>query len=234
MKNRHIFNRTAAFGISRKAIFASAVAAAVFGIPVLAVAGPSVGLGYSDIGLSGHAGRPGATLTAGNLYKNNVVAWGSATYARGYYNVSASIGKLVPAGGVSFTPYASLGFLNLNYSQQETGYNSQTISNFGYSFTETTPYSYTQPESITDIYGLAGVDLNIPIGSRVAVLVGGGYGHTISVFGGNGNGGAVYKGKAEIGMEVAKHVTASINASYIHIPGQSITTYGAGLSYHFS
>ncbi|MEB8486760.1 MULTISPECIES: hypothetical protein [Acidithiobacillus] len=207
MENRHIFNRTAAFGISRKAIFASV---AIFGIPVLAVAGPSVGLGYSDIGLTGHAGRPGVTLTAGNLYKNDVVASGSATFARGFYGVNASLGKMIPTGGtVSFEPYAEIGFLNLSYSQPST-------------------------TSITDTYGLAGANMNIPLGQRVALWFGGGYGHTISTFGGNGNGGAVYKGKAEIGMEIAKRVTTSINVSYMHVPGQQIMTYGAGLSYHFS
>lgn len=195
MENRHIFNRTAAF-----------VAVAVFGIPVIAVAGPSVGLGYSDIGLTGHAGRPGVTLTADNLYKNDVVASGSATFARGFYGVDASLGKTIPTGGtVSFEPYLSTGFLNLNY---------------------------TPGQSVQDFYTLAGVNMNIPLGKKIALEFGGGYGHTISTFGGNG--GAVYKGKAEIGMRVAKRVTASINASYIHIPGRSITTYGAGLSYHFS
>ena len=58
--------------------------------------------------------------------------------------------------------------------------------------------------------------------------------HGTSARGGNGNGGAVYKGKAEIGMEIAKRVTTSINVSYMHVPGQQIMTYGAGLSYHFS
>ena len=38
MKKRHVFNFTAAFGISRKAIFASVVAAATFGIPVISSA----------------------------------------------------------------------------------------------------------------------------------------------------------------------------------------------------
>ena len=207
MKNRHVFNRTAAFGISRKSIFASVVSVAVVGIPVLAVAGPSVGLGYSDIGLSGHAGRPGVTLTVGSLSKENVAAWGSATYARGYYNVNASLGKLLPAGGVSFTPYVSMGYLNLGSSQ---------------------------PVSLSDSYGMAGVNLNVPIGQRIAILLGGGYGHTLSEgFGGSGSG-SVYKGKAEIGMEVAKHVTANINVSYLHLPGASLTTEGAGLSYHFA
>ena len=205
MKNRHVFNRTFAFGISRKAIVASVVSVAIFGIPVLAVAGPSVGIGYSDVGLIGHSGRPGVTLSVGSLSKSNVAAWGSATYARGYYNVNASLGKRIPAGGVSFTPYVSMGYLNLGSSE---------------------------PVSLSDSYGLAGVNLNIPVGQRVALQFGGGYGHTISTFGGTG--GAVYKGKAEIGMEVARHVTATINVSYMHIPGQQIMTYGAGLAYHFA
>ena len=205
MKNRHVFNHSFAFGISRKAIFASV---AIFGIPVLADAGPSVGLGYSDIGLTGHAGRPGVTLTADNLYKNDVVASGSATFARGFYGVDASLGKTIQTGGtVSFEPYLSTGFLNLNY---------------------------TPGQSVQDFYGLAGANMNIPLGKKIALEFGGGYGHTLMTFGGAG--GAVYKGKAEIVMEAAKHVTTSINVSYIHIPGagQQVMTYGAGLSYHFS
>ena len=175
--------------------------------PLAAFAGPSLGIAYSNVGLSGHSGRPGIQISAGNLYSNNVVATGSATFARGFYGVHADLGKLIPAGGVSFTPYASLGFLNLNYQQQ------------------------FQP-SIQDVYGLAGVNLNIPIDSKVALQFGGGYGHTLTTYGGTG--GAVYKGKAAFDFGLAKHVFADLDATYLHVPGQSVTEYGAGLSYHFS
>ncbi|OCB03413.1 hypothetical protein BBC27_08075 [Acidithiobacillus ferrivorans] len=183
-----------------------AVAAVLSIIPAVAFAGPSLGIGYSNVGLSGgHAGRPGVTISAGNLYGNNVVASGSATLANGYYGFHADLGKLVPAGGaVSFEPYVSMGFTNINYAQAP---------------------------SMTDFYGLAGANLNIPIGSKVAFLLGGGYGHTIDTF--SGANGAVYKGKAEVGFEIAPHVTANINVRYLHVPGQSVTTEGAGLAYSF-
>ncbi|MDA8376549.1 MAG: hypothetical protein M0Z50_05760 [Planctomycetia bacterium] len=210
------------------------IVAAVFSIiPAAAFAGPSVGIGYSDVGLSGHAGRPGVTVTAGNLYSNNVVASGSASFARGYYSMNAAIGKLIQAGGVSFVPYLGMDFISMNYNQQETGYTtSQVNSGYGFSYTQTTPYSYTQGQSIQDFSALAGADMNVPIGSKVMLQFGGGYGHTLMVL--NGNGGAVYQGKAEIGFEVSPHVTANINVRYLHIPGQSMTDEGAGLSYHFS
>ena len=214
----------------KKQIIAVAVLAA---FPIAALAAPVVGLGYSDIGLSGHAGRPGVTLTAGNLYRNNVVASGGATFARGYFGMDAAIGKIVQTRGtVSFEPYASLGFLNLNYNQQETGYiTSQVNAGYGFSYTQSTPYSYTQGQSIQDFYGLAGANLNIPLGSRVGLQIGGGFGHTLMAQ--NGNGGSVYKGEAKAGFKIAKHITANINVSYLHAPGASMTDYGAGLAYHF-
>lgn len=227
MKNRHIFNRSFAFGISRKALIAMAILAT---FPAVAIAGPSVGLGYSNIGLSGHSGRPGVTITAGNLYSNNVVASGSASFARGYYGFNADLGKLIPAGGVSFEPYVSLGFLNLNYNQTVPG---GIVTSHPYPFVTQYSQSYVQqPASTTDFYGLAGVNMNVPIGSKVAFLLGGGYGHTIDTF--SGANGAVYRGKAELGFEIAPHVTANLNVRYAHVPGQSMTDEGAGLSYHFS
>lgn len=201
---KHIFNRSIAFGISRKALVAMAICAT---FPAIAFAGPSVGLGYSNVGLTGHSGRPGVTVTAGNLYSSNVIASGSATAARGFYSTNASIGKLIQAGGVSFVPYIGMDFLNINYSQP-------------------------QLPSSTDFYGLAGVDMNAPIGQKVMLQIGGGYGHTIETLGGTG--GAIYQGKAEIGFAIAPRVTANINVRYLHIPGQSMTDEGAGLSYHFS
>ncbi len=213
----------------KKQIIAVAVLAA---FPCVAMAGPVVGLGYSDIGLSGHAGRPGVTLTAGNLYHRDVVASGSATFARGYYQMDASLGKIIQThGSVSFEPYLSAGFLNLNYNQQKTGYNTITQSSFGYSYSYQTPYSYTQGASIQDLYGLAGANMDIPLGSRVGLEIGGGFGHTLMAQ--NGNGGAVYKGTARAGFKIAGHVTANINVSYLHLPGASLMNYGAGLAYHF-
>lgn len=214
----------------KKHIITVAVMASL--IPVAALAGPSLGIGYSNVGLSGHAGRPGVTLSAGNIYSNNVVATGGATFASNYYGLHADLGKLIPAGSVSFEPYASIGFLNLNYNQPETGYTTQTTSIYGYSFSYQSPYSYTSPQSIQDFYGMAGANMNVPIGQKVMLQFGGGYGHTISTFGGAG--GAVYKGKAEIGFEIAPRVTADIDVRYLHVPGANLTTEGAGISYHFS
>lgn len=231
MKNRHIFNRSIQFGISRKALVAMAI---IGTFPAVALAGPSLGIGYTNISLSGHSGRPGVTLSAGNLYKNNVIASGSASFSRGYYGFHADLGKLIPTSGtVSFEPYLSLGFLNLNYNQAKTGYTSTTSSSYGFSYTQTTPYSYTSPRSITDLYGLAGANMNIPLGTRIALQFAGGYGHTLSAYGG-GSGGAVYKGSAKVGFEIARNVTANINVSYLHVPGASQTSEGAGLAYHFS
>lgn len=231
MKNRHIFNRSIAFGISKKALVAMAICAT---FPAVAIAGPSVGIGYTNTALSGHSGRPGVTIKAGNLYKNDVIASGSASFARGYYAMNADLGKMIPTNGtVSFEPYVSMGFINLNYSQQETGYTTTTSSSYGYSFTQTTPYSYTQPASITVFYGLAGANMNVPLGQKVALQFGGGYGHTLMTLGGNG-GGAVYKGSAKAAFEIAHNVTANVNVSYLHVPGASLTSEGAGLAYHFS
>ena len=240
MKNRHIFNRSIQFGISRKSLVAMAICAT---FPAVALAGPSVGIGYGDIGLTGHSGRPGITVTAGNLYSNNVViASGQATFARGYYGLHADLGKLIPTSGtVTFEPYLSLGFLNLNYNAQETGYHTTTTTSgggFGYppvTYSYTTPYQYTSPASISDLYGLAGANMNIPLGSKVALQFGGGYGHTLSTYGGgSGSSGAVYRGKAEAAFQIFRHVTANVNVAYLHVPGASMTSEGAGVSYHFS
>jgi hypothetical protein len=215
-----------------KVMIVSAVLA-LMAAPALAVAGPSVGIDYTDMGLSGHAGRPGVTIGAGNLYSNNAVVTGSATFARGFYGFHADLGKLIPAGGVSFEPYVSLGFLNLNYNQQEMGglTSTTTTSPGGFQFTQFTQQYYQQQQSISDFYGLAGVNLNVPIGRRVAIEIGGGYGHTITTYGGNG--GAVYRGKAEIGMQIAHNVTANLDVAYLHVPGASLTNYGAGIAYRF-
>lgn len=210
------------------------ILAVLAAFPAVALAGPIIGLGYNNIGLSGHAGRPGIQISAGNLYHhNNVVASGSATFARGYYQMAASIGKIVQTHGtVSFEPYLSAGFLNLNYNQQKTGYTTTTSNLGGFSYTQSTPYSYTQGASIQDLYGLAGANLDIPLGSQVALQFGGGFGHTLMVQ--NGAGGAVYKGEARAGFKISTHITANINVAYLHLPGASMTDYGAGLAYHFS
>lgn len=190
---------------------------------------PSVGVGYADIGLTGHSGRPGISINAGNLYNNNVIASGSASFAHGYYGVNADLGKLIHTNGtVSFEPYLSLGFISMNDNQQETGFVQHTGQYFSYS----TPYSYIQPRSIQDFYGLAGVNLNVPIGGNVTLGFGGGYGHTLSTYGG-GNGGAVYKGEAEAAFGLSRRWSGDLNVSYLHLPGASLTSCGAGVSYHF-
>ena len=227
---KHIFNRSIQFGISRKALVASAIIA-IF--PCVAMAGPSLGLGYSNIGLTGHSGRPGVSISAGNLYSNDVIASGSASFARGFYSMNGELGKMIPTSGtVSFEPYVSLGFLNLNYNQQKVGYNTVTQSSYGYSYTQTTSYSYTQPASITDLYGLAGAAMDIPIGKQVVLEFGGGYGHTLTTYGGSG--GSVYKGSALAAFGLAKHVSCDINVSYLHVPGANLETEGVGLQYQFS
>lgn len=215
----------------KKQIITVSILAALVAAPV-AFAAPYLGIGYTNVGLTGHSGRPGVTLAAGNLYRDGVAVSGAATLARGYYQMNTDLGKFIPAGGVSFEPYVSMGFMSLNYQQQKVGYNTITTGSYGYSFTYQSPFSYRQPASIQDFYGLAGVNLNIPIGSKAALQFGGGYGHTLSVFGGSG--GAVYKGSAKIGFEVAPHVSTDLQVDYLHVPGASLTSYGAGVSYHFS
>jgi len=215
----------------KKVMIVSAVLA-LMAAPALAVAGPSVGIDYTDMGLSGHAGRPGVSLNIGNVYRDNVVADGSASIARGFYQMDMSIGKLIPADGLSFEPYVSANFLNLNYNQQETGYTSQTTSSYGYSFTSLVPYSYTQAQSVQDFYGLAGVNMNIPLSSKVIFGLGGGYGHTISTYGG-GNGGQVYTGDAIVSFQIAPRVTTDLQVEYQHVPGAAMTDYSAGINYHF-
>ena len=189
----------------KKIIAVTAVIATL--APAIAFAGPSLGLAYSDVGLSGHSGRPGISIGASSLYSNNVDASGSATFARGFYQVHAKIGKRIPASGVIVEPYVSMGFINANYSQR------------------------FQP-SVSDFYGLAGADMYVPIGKRVSVELGGGYGHTLMAFGGSS--GAVYRGKAALNFGIAKRVFGDLQATYLHVPGQSVTEYGAGISYHFS
>jgi hypothetical protein len=103
----------------------------------------------------------------------------------------------------------SANFLNLNYN------------------TGTAPAS-----SIQDFYGLAGVNMNIPLSRRVIFGLGGGYGHTISTYGG-GNGGAVYTGDAIASFQIAPRVTTDLQVSYQHVPGASMTDYSAGINYHF-
>jgi hypothetical protein len=194
-----------------KVMIVSAVLA-LMAAPVLAEAGPSIGIDYTDMGLSGHAGRPGVSLNAGNVYANGVVADGSASIARGFYQMDMSIGKLIPADGLSFEPYVSANFLNLNYNQAEVG--------------------YTQAQSIQDFYGLAGVNMNVPLSSKVTFGLGGAYGHTISAYGG-GNGGQVYTGDAIVSFQIAPRVTTDMQVEYQHVPGAAMTDYSAGINYHF-
>jgi hypothetical protein len=211
-----------------KGLKASVVASVIF--PAVAMAGPIVGLGYSDVGLSGHA-RAGVTLSASNLYSKDILASGAATFARGYYAVHAGIGQLIPAGGVVFEPYLSTGFMNLNYQQSMMGINTVSGSSYGYSYSYQVPYFYKRAASIQDFYGLAGVNMNIPLGQRVVLQFGGGYGHTLMSM--SGASGAVYKGKAEIGFALTKRVSTNLHVNYLHVPGAILTNYGFGISYRF-
>ena len=188
----------------KKAMIVSALLA-LMAAPALAVAGPSIGIDYTDMGLSGHAGRPGVSLNAGNVYANGVVADGSASIARGYDQMDMSIGKFIPADGLSFEPYLSANFLNLGY---------------------------TQSNSLQDFYGLAGANMDIPLSRRVIFGLGGAYGHTISTYGG-GNGGQVYTGDAIVSFQIAPRVTTDMQVEYQHVPGASMTDYSAGINYHF-
>ncbi len=190
----------------KKTMIISAVLA-LMAVPVLAEAGPSAGIDYTDVGLSGHAGRPGVSLNLGNVYRDNVVADGSATVARGFYQMGVSIGKLIPADGLSFEPYVSADFMNLSYSNPAAN-------------------------GVQDFYGLAGVNMNIPLSRKVTFGLGGAYGHTLDVYG-SGNGGQVYTGNAIAAFQIAPHVTTDLQVQYQHVPGASMTDYSAGLNYHF-
>ena len=216
----------------KKQIIITAVIATL--APAAAFAGPSVGLAYTNVGLSGHSGRPGITISASNLYSNNVDASGSATFARGFYQVQAKLGKRIAASAVIVEPYVSAGFINMNYSQQEKGgvTSTTTTGPGGFQLIQFTQQYYPQPQTIQDFYALAGADMYVPIGQKVSVELGGAYGHTLMTFGGSN--GAVYSGKAALNVGLAKHVSSSLQVTYLHVPGQSVTEYGAGISYHFS
>lgn len=190
----------------KKTMIISAVLA-LMAVPVLAEAGPSAGIDYTDVGLSGHAGRPGVSLNLGNVYRDNVVADGSATVARGFYQMDMSIGKLIPADGLEFDPYVSANFMNVNYSNPAAN-------------------------GVQDFYGLAGVNVSLPLSREVALGIGGGYGHTIGVYG-DASGGSVYTGDAIASFKIAQHVTTDLQVQYQHVPGASMTDYSAGLNYHF-
>ena len=181
--------------------------AAVLSIaPAVAFAGPSVGLGYTNIGLTGHSGRPGVTLSAGNMYKHNVVAAGNATIASNFDSFNAQIGKELPVTGtVSVEPYLAAGFTNINYAKAP---------------------------SLTDVYALAGANVNMPVTRSVSFGFGGSYGHTIGSYGSAG--GQVYTGDAIAAFKIAPRVSSDLSVSYMHIPGQAGMQYSAGLAYHFS
>ena len=190
----------------KKGMFVSALLV-LMAAPALAAASPTVGISYTDLGLSGHAGRPGVSLNAGSLSNNGVIADGTASIARGYYQMGMSIGKLIPTDGLSFEPYVSADFLNLNYHQ-------------------------AGQQSIQDFYGMAGVNLNVPLSRKVLFGLGGGYGHTVSTYG-DGSGGQVYAGDAIADFQIAPHVTTDIQVAYQHVPTASMMTYSAGINYSF-
>lgn len=212
----------------KKAIF---VAAALSISPVIAMAHtqPFLGIGYSSTALSGHSSRPGATLFAGQRFGDNVQVRGSATLARSFYSFNGSVGKDIDISrAVTFEPYLGAGLVSMNYNQQETGHRSYTQGLFT---AFNVPYSYTQPASIQDSYILAGANIGWFVSPRVQLALGGGYGHTLTTL--NGNGGAVYKGEAQATFGISKRWAADLQVAYLHIPGASLTSYSAGVAYHF-
>ncbi|MBN6739860.1 hypothetical protein JKG47_04800 [Acidithiobacillus sp. MC6.1] len=219
--------------LMKKTLFSLAIAS-IFAPVVALAATPVIGLGYSDVGLSGHAGRPGITLSAGQVSRNNVDASGSVTFARSFYHVNADIGKIVPlSSSFALVPHLGAGFISLNSQQSMTWY-STTTQNLGYgaTYTYASPYQYTVPSSIQDFYVQAGANLEYRITPRLRLAIGGGFGHTVMVL--NGNGGQVYDGHATLNIGLARRWTGDATVGYLHLPGAAITQYGAGVSYHFS
>ena len=217
-----------------KIIVASILALA----PAVALAGPSLGIGYTDVGIPGHAGRPGINIESGQEFRDGVVAWGGATLARSFYAVSAHVGKAVPMGrGLSLVPYAGAGFVSLNEVQQVTGSRAvtSTTPSMGFgrpvTYTYSVPYSLSVPTSRDDFYLGAGANLQWTLSPGVALVAGGDFGHTL---GGIGGGGSVYGGHASLTAALSRQWSGNLRVSYLHLPGAQITEYGAGISYQFS
>lgn len=186
--------------------------ATMLAVPTVALAAPTLSLGYDNVGISGHSSRPGVSLLVANIYSNNVVAMGGVSVANNYYNVHADIGDIIPADSNSlyFDPYVSAGFINMNYSAP----------------------SYSLAKSTQDFYGLAGANVAVPVSNRVLLQVGGGFGHTITTFGGGG--GTVYKGLVGASFYISSRVEADLDVTYMHLPNSpSLTNYGAGITYMF-
>ncbi len=221
-----------------KKVLIPVIAAMTLGASGLVLAGtpltsPALGLGYTSIGLSGHATRPGVKLFASQRFANDVRLSGSATFARGFCDMDANVGQFIPLSrDIALEPLLDAGFLSMNYNQQEVGYNVSTVNaGYGFTYQQTMPYSYTVPASIQDVYAMAGANLEYRITRRVRFSVGGGFGHTLTVL--NGAGGQVYRGRADLTAGLSRHWSSDIDVSYLHLPGVSITRYGAGVSYHF-
>ncbi len=213
----------------KKAIFVAVAALSTFPAVAMAHTQPFIGIGYASTNLSGHSSRPGATLFGGQRFGDNIQVRGSATLARSFYSFDGSVGKDIAASSaVTFEPYVGAGLVSMNYNQQETGYRSYTQGLFT---AFDVPYTYTVPASIQDSYAMAGANVGWMVSPRVQLAFGGGYGHTLTVL--NGNGGAVYKGEAQATFGISKRWATDLQVSYLHLPGASLTSYGAGVAYHF-
>lgn len=211
MKKRiFIHNRAFGFRISQKALLAGAILfAASHALPAVAHTQPFLGLGYSSIAMPGHSSRPGVTLFAWQRFHDNVQVNGSATLARSFYGFNASVGKDIAASSdVTFEPYLGAGLVSMNYNNQPV------------------------QASIQDSYALAGANVGWMVSPRIQLALGGGYGRTLTTLNGNG-GSVVYKGEAEAAFGLSRHWAGDLKVSYLHLPGASLTSYGAGLSYHF-
>ena len=221
-----------------KKVLIPVIAAMTLSVSGLALAGtpvtsPALGLGYTSIGLSGHTAHPGLKLFASQHFANDVRVSGSATFARGFYGMDANVGQFIPLSRrIALEPLLDAGFLSMNYNRQEVGYNVSTVNaGYGFTYQQTTPYSYTVPASIQDFYAMAGANLEYRITRRVRFSVGGGFGHTLMVL--NGAGGQVYRGLAGLTAKLSQRWSSDIDVSYLHLPGAAITGYGAGVSCHF-
>ncbi len=193
----------------KKIALISAVLASLMAVPLVASADPSFGIGYSNIDLSGHSSRPGVSVNMGDLLGGGYVANGFATVARSFYQIDASVGKLIAAdnNALAFEPFVSANFLHAK---------------------ENTPV----PQTISDSFLLAGVNTDIPVSRNVSFGFGGAFGHTLSSTSGTA-GGQVYTGDAMANLQLTRHVTTDVSVTYLHVPGQNTMEYDMGLNYLF-
>ncbi|MBU2804354.1 hypothetical protein HF668_04115 [Acidithiobacillus ferridurans] len=93
--------------------------------------------------------------------------------------------------------------------------------------------AFIDDNAAQDVFATAGADLDYRLTSRVSFVAGGDYGYAMPTFAG-GTGGQAFSGHAGIAASLSKHWTGSMGVSYLHLPGQNVAEYSAGVSYHFS